>query len=73
VVSDDWFRTGRWNDEERAAFEARLARARSYNRPQYLKIKAAALREAGMPAVAVELLNRVLDHYSDALDAPYCA
>jgi len=73
VASEDWFRTGRWDDEERAAFEARLARARSYNRPQYLTIKAAALREAGKPAVAVELLHRVLDQYSDALDAPYSA
>jgi predicted Zn-dependent protease len=73
VASDDWFRTGEWDDEERAAFEARLARARSYNRPQYLSIKAAALREAGKSAAAVELLNRVVDQYSDALDAPSCA
>ncbi len=73
MASEDWFRTGRWDDEEGAAFEARLARARSYNRPQYLKIKAAALREAGKPAAAVALLHRVLDQYSDALDAPSCA
>jgi predicted Zn-dependent protease len=73
VASDDWFRTGGWGDEERTAFEARLARARGHNRPQYLKIKAAALREAGKSAAAVELLKRVLDQYSDALDAPYCA
>lgn len=73
MASDDWFRTGGWDDEERAAFEARLARARSHNRPQYLRIKAAALREAGSPAAATELLSRVLDQYTDALDAPYCA
>lgn len=73
MASDDWFRTGSWDDAERAAFEARLARARSHNRPQYLKIKAAALRETGNVAAAVELLSRVLDQYNDALDAPYCA
>lgn len=73
MASDDWFRTGGWDDEERAAFEARLARARNHNRPQYLLIKAAALREAGSPAAAIELLSRVLDQYTDALDAPYCA
>ena len=73
VASDDWFRTGGWDDEGRAAFEARLARTRSYNRPQYLKIKASALREAGNVAAAVTLLSRVLDQYTDALDAPYCA
>ena len=42
-------------------FKRRLARARSHNRPRYLKIKAFVLREAGQLQAAVELLHRALD------------
>jgi hypothetical protein len=46
-MAEDWFRTPGWDDGAREDFERRLARARPHNRPQYLKIRALALREAG--------------------------
>ena len=50
-------------------FEARLRRARSDSRPQYLRIKALALREARDAAkdrAAAALLQRILDEYPDS-------
>jgi hypothetical protein len=60
-VPDEWFRSPLWTDEARTDFEARLGRARGYNRPQYLKIKAIALREAGLIEPARDLLMRVAE------------
>jgi tetratricopeptide (TPR) repeat protein len=60
-VSEDWFRSSAWDDHVRADFEARLARARARNRPQYLRIKALALRDAGQIDTAKTLLLRALD------------
>ena len=59
-VSEEWFRTGDWDDEARADFERRLGRARAYNRAQYLRIKGLALEAAGELMGARELWNRVL-------------
>jgi tetratricopeptide (TPR) repeat protein len=73
MAPGDWFRSVEWDVEARADFEARLARARPYNRPQYLKIKGLSLQESGRDADAVELLWRVLEEYPDSLDASYCA
>lgn len=73
VGSDEWYRSAEWDVVAREAFEARLRRARDYNRPQYLKIKGLALLAAGQAVDGVALLHRVLDEYPDALDAAYCA
>jgi hypothetical protein len=61
LVPADWFRSPLWTDEARADFETRLARARAGNRPQYLRIKAIALREVGLIEPARELLMRVAE------------
>jgi tetratricopeptide (TPR) repeat protein len=61
-VSDEWFRRPEWDDAAREEFERRLARARPFNRSQYLRIKALALLEAGEDEGARVLLLRVLDH-----------
>ncbi len=71
VASDEWFRSSDWDAPARAEFETRLARARPYNRPQYLTIKALALEASGQDADAVTLLRRVLAEYPDSLDAAY--
>lgn len=60
-MPDDWFRSPDWDAAARDDFERRLARARTYNRPQYLKIKAIALREAGQTDASRGLLDRALD------------
>lgn len=73
MASTEWFRTRDWDRDARADFEARLARARDYNRPQYLRIKALMLRDADDKQAAADLLKRVLDEYSDSFDGAFCA
>jgi tetratricopeptide (TPR) repeat protein len=73
MPAEDWFRTTAWDAGARADFEARLARARDHNRPQYIKIKAFALLARGDSVAAEELFRRVIDEYPDSLDAAYCA
>ena len=57
-----------------ADFEARLARARAHNQPQYLRIKGSALIQADDPAaqaVGLDLLQRVLAEDTDSvIDIP---
>lgn len=60
-MSDDWFRSPDWTEEAQAEFERRLARARAYNRPQYLRIKGLSLLAAGEISAARELWERVLN------------
>jgi len=57
----DWFRSREWSEESQQDFEARLARARAHNRPQYMRIKGLALAEAGKVEVARGLWRRVLE------------
>jgi tetratricopeptide (TPR) repeat protein len=59
-VPEDWFRTAAWDDAAQQDFEQRLRRSREQNRPQYLRIKAIALRDAGEIGGARQLLERVL-------------
>jgi len=59
-VADDWFRSAEWSEAAREGFEARLRRARPYNRAQYLRIKGLALAEAGEVDAARDLWLRVL-------------
>src|SRR5712691_391541 len=65
----DWFRSPEWGARESQEFERRLARARSHNRPQYLRIKAIALGQSNVPAIRAvgrELLGRVIEEFPDA-------
>jgi len=46
-VPEEWFSTPEWTAAAQTDFEQRLKRARPWNRPQYLRAKAIALRERG--------------------------
>jgi tetratricopeptide (TPR) repeat protein len=70
-VTEEWFRSRDWSAEAQEDFEARLHRARAYNRPQYLTIKAGALLgHGGQPEIegARRLLLRVIETYPESLD-----
>lgn len=60
-MAEDWFRSPDWSPEARADFEARLSRARPFNRAQYMRIKGLALAEAGEKRGARQLWERVLE------------
>jgi tetratricopeptide (TPR) repeat protein len=68
-MADEWFRSTAWDKAARADFEARLSRARSTSRPQYLRIKGLALHGAGRTDDAVTLWTRVIEDYPESLDA----
>jgi hypothetical protein len=72
-VRDDWYRSSAWSNDDRSDFEERLKRASPHSRPQYLRIKAIALRKHGGPvqrAAARELNERVLrEHPGAVVDA----
>ncbi len=62
-MSDDWFRSPDFDDDALAAFEARLRRARTWNRPQLRRIKGlhvARVGEAPAVRVAIELWAAVI-------------
>ena len=61
MSSDDWFRRTTWTDADRLDFRARLQCARKSNRPQYLRIQAHHLADAGNPVAALELLDQFAD------------
>jgi len=60
-VADDWFRSPDWFPDGQSDFEARLMRARPYNRAQYMRIKGLALADAGEARGARQLWERVLE------------
>ncbi len=66
---DAWFRSPAWDQAAQAEFELRLARARDHSRPQYLRIKGLALREAGLADAARALMERVRTEYPTSMDA----
>jgi predicted Zn-dependent protease len=69
-MGDDWFRATDWTPEVEAHFGARLARASADRRPQYLRVQAVTLWEAGNAEAATGLLRRVLDDFDDDFEAP---
>jgi predicted Zn-dependent protease len=71
-VQGEWFRDPAWDQAARDEFERRLSRARAGNRPQYLRIKALALRGARHLAGAKQLLYRVVSDYPESLDCRFC-
>lgn len=68
MSSDDWYRRTTWTDDDRADFNARLRRARKHNRPQYLRIQAVHLADAGNHTAALELLDRFLEIDDGSID-----
>lgn len=64
-MATDWFRSPDWSPAAQEDFERRLARARPYNRWQYLRIKGLALHDAGLPDAARTLWLRILDGEGD--------
>lgn len=62
---DDWFRSGDWDEPARELFEAKLARARTTGRSQYLRIKGLGLLAAGHSDAARGLFLRVLNDYPE--------
>jgi tetratricopeptide (TPR) repeat protein len=67
-----WFRDPTWSRDARLQFDERLNRAQVGNRPQYLRIKALALRDAGERGGAKELLTRVLTDYPESSECAFC-
>ncbi|GIJ45337.1 hypothetical protein Val02_22230 [Virgisporangium aliadipatigenens] len=68
----DWFRNTSWDPGTAAGFEARLRRARPVNRPQYLRVQATHLLDAGDAATreaGLALLRRVLAEYPTDFEA----
>ena len=70
--SADWFRDPSWDPVTRDLFEDRLSRARDWNRPQYLRIKALALKDVRELKAAKQLLIRVVSDYPDSVDCGFC-
>lgn len=69
-MDDDWYRHPGWTEADQEDFERRLARARAWSRPQYLRIKGHALREAGHHGAALGLWQRALDSDEDGFETP---
>ena len=65
-MGDDWYRSAEWGPIAIQEFEERLQRSRSYSRPQYLKIKAFVLVQAGHIEAGKSLFERVVDEYPDS-------
>ena len=66
AMSDEWFRSPSWREEDRELFAAKLARAQKRNRAQYMRIKALSLAECGdktAHAAAGELFERIFGEY----------
>ena len=70
ALADEWYRTTDWSADGQAEFERRLARARDYNRSQYLRIKGLHLREAGIIDGARGLWERVLTSPTGDIERP---
>ncbi len=67
----DRYRRETWSEADETDFEARLGRARSWNRAQYLRIQAVHLAETGgrrLIRVALGLLDRMFEEYPDSID-----
>jgi tetratricopeptide (TPR) repeat protein len=68
MAMQGWFRRTTWTDEDRIDFNARLSRARKYNRPQYLRIQACHLADAGNHVAALELLEQFFEIDDGGID-----
>jgi len=66
----EWYQRQTWTKADQADFRTRLSRARSENRPQYLRLQAATLLASGdqylSPAIA--LLDEVIEGHPQSLE-----
>lgn len=62
---DEWYRRSTWTTEDEQEFRARLKRARSFSRPQYLRLQAIHLEQAGLLDEAIQLLEEVVREYAE--------
>lgn len=69
-MAHDWYRKRSWTPADEEDFHKRLARARAWSRPQYLRLQAWTLMELGeryyQPALT--LLDMHLDRFPDDFD-----
>ena len=72
-MADEWFRSHDWSSAVQADFEVRLARARPYNRAQYLRIKGLAVAESGIVDAARGLWQRVMEDRGEFAFTQQCA
>lgn len=69
ATDEEWFRSPDWSPEAQQRFEAKLRRARSYGRAQYVRIKAVSLLGSGNPScreAGKALLHRIIEEYPEA-------
>ena len=65
---NDWFRRTTWRHEDEEEFFKKLARARSWSRPQYLRIQAAHLvstEDLKLLNIAETLIQKLFDEYPE--------
>src|ERR1700730_16315658 len=69
-MAADWFRKQSWSQDDQADFWRRLARAREYNRAQYVFIQGHTLMEAGPEywTDAITLFDHVIDRYPNSIN-----
>jgi hypothetical protein len=74
MSDDSWYRGEEWDEASRVDFEERLSRTRS-SKPQYLRIKAAALLGSNDPVIqraGIDLMRRLIEGYpADRLNVPF--
>jgi len=65
----EWYQSPTWSPEIAEAFEAKLARARVYNRANYLSRQGATLgnsKDPAMRGIGIQLLRRAIARYDEA-------
>ncbi|MCK6483474.1 MAG: hypothetical protein HUU22_19115 [Phycisphaerae bacterium] len=73
-MARDWFRKHSWSPSDEKDFFVRLARARVWNRAQYLRIQASELMSTGRKRLldhAILLLNRCVAEYPEATEVVF--
>ena len=66
----DWFRQVSWGEDEQTLFRAKLAKARTWGRPQYLRIQAVTL-ERKLPHVALRLFEECIALDMDGIQSAW--
>lgn len=64
MAKDDWFRLPTLTSEARDLFEQRLQRSHS-SRPEYMRVQAEALQEAGAHRQSIKMIERIMREYPD--------
>lgn len=64
MPTTDWYRRTTWTEVDQNEFATKLKRAR--DKPQYLRIQALHLSEAGLYSAAISLLHQIVKEFPDA-------